>query len=239
MSGTRSILVVEDDPDLAFGLEFNLRHEGYEVAIASDGPAGLVRARAERPALVVLDVMLPGLDGFRVLERLRAEGLTMPVLMLTARAAEADKVRGLRGGADDYLTKPFGVMELVARVEALLRRSDGRTVNRPELAAGAERMRLGDVAVDLAARSVSRAGTPVDLAPLEFDLLCALLRRAGAVATRRELLREVWGYADSVVSRTVDAHVAMLRRKLEPDPLNPSFIVTVRKAGYRIAAAAP
>ena len=231
MSGR--ILIVEDDPDLAFGLEFNLRHEGFDVALAGDGPTGL--AMLEQPFdLLVLDVMLPTVDGFEVLERLRAAGRELPVLMLTARADEADKVRGLRSGADDYLTKPFGVMELVARVEALLRRAGGRAGRRAETPSGAV-VQIGDIAVDTRARSVSRAGAPVELAPLEFDLLAALVRRRGAVATRRELLAEVWGYADSVISRTVDAHVALLRRKLEPDPALPRYILTVRKTGYRLA----
>jgi len=231
MSGR--ILIVEDDPDLAFGLEFNLRHEGFDVALAADGPTGL--AMLEQPFdLLVLDVMLPAVDGFEVLQRLRAAGRELPVLMLTARADEADKVRGLRSGADDYLTKPFGVMELVARVEALLRRAGGRGGRRAETPSGAV-VQIGDIAVDTRARSVSRAGAPVELAPLEFDLLAALVRRRGAVATRRELLAEVWGYADSVISRTVDAHVALLRRKLEPDPALPRYILTVRKTGYRLA----
>jgi DNA-binding response OmpR family regulator len=226
------VLIIEDDPDLAFGLEFNLRHEGFDVATASDGATGLAML-AQGFDLLVLDVMLPDIDGFEVLQRLRAAGCALPVLMLTARADEADKVRGLRSGADDYLTKPFGVMELVARVEALLRRA-AQPPGRPEdPAAGV--VRIGEIAVDTRARSVSRAGAPVELAPLEFDLLAALVRRRGAVATRRELLAEVWGYADSVISRTVDAHVALLRRKLEPQPAMPRYILTVRKTGYRLA----
>ena len=228
----RRILIVEDDPDLAFGLEFNLRHEGYDVAVAADGPTGLAAALADPPDLSVLDVMLPGLDGFAVLERLRAAGLRMPVLMLTARADEGDKVRGLRSGADDYVTKPFGVMELVARIEALLRRAGSPPKGQPP---GADLLRVGDVAVDMRARRASRGGQPIGLAPLEFDLLAALARRQGGIASRRELLAEVWGYADSVFSRTVDAHVALLRRKLEPEPATPRYILTVRKAGYRLA----
>ncbi len=231
----RRILVVEDDPDLAFGLEFNLRHEGYDVALAADGPTGLAAATGEPPDLLVLDVMLPGLDGFGVLERLRTAGLDLPVLMLTARADEADKVRGLRSGADDYLTKPFGVMELVARVEALLRRAGGQAGGRA-VTTGDDVVCIGELAVDTRARTVSRGNVAVDLAPLEFDLLWALVRRRGAVATRRELLAEVWGYADSVISRTVDAHVALLRRKLEPEPAVPRYILTVRKTGYRLAS---
>ncbi|MGH7631044.1 MAG: response regulator transcription factor [Gemmatimonadales bacterium] len=234
MTGRR-ILVVEDDPDLAFGLEFNLRHEGYDVVLAADGPTGLAAATGDPPDLLVLDVMLPGLDGFGVLERLRASGLELPVLMLTARADEADKVRGLRSGADDYLTKPFGVMELVARVEALLRRAHGQGGGRA-VPTGEDVVCIGELAVDTRARTVSRGDVAVDLAPLEFDLLWALVRRRGAVATRRELLAEVWGYADSVISRTVDAHVALLRRKLEPEPAVPRYILTVRKTGYRLAS---
>jgi DNA-binding response OmpR family regulator len=235
------VLVVEDDPGLAFGLEFNLAHEGYAVTVAADGPAALERARVERPALIVLDVMLPGLDGFAVVAALRAEDLRMPVLMLTARGDEADRVRGLRTGADDYVTKPFGVMELLARVEALLRRvpagvpgqvDGGRVIARADGAV----LQCGELVLDATRRTVTRANAPVPLAPLEFELLRALLARRGAVASRLELLREVWGYADSVVSRTVDAHIALLRRKLEPDPLNPRHILTVRKAGYRIGA---
>jgi DNA-binding response OmpR family regulator len=226
------ILIVEDDPDLAFGLEFNLRHEGYDVALAVDGPTGLATALADPPDLGVLDVMLPGLDGFGVLERLRAAGLRMPVLMLTARADEGDKVRGLRSGADDYVTKPFGVMELVARIEALLRRAGSPAKGQPP---GGDLLRVGDVAVDMRARRASRGSQPIGLAPLEFDLLAALARRRGGIASRRELLAEVWGYADSVFSRTVDAHVALLRRKLEPQPAAPRYILTVRKAGYRLA----
>ena len=182
---------------------------------------------------MVLDVLLPGLDGFGVLERVRAAGRALPVLMLTARADEADTVRGLRSGADDYLTKPFGVMELVARVEALLRRAGSQAAgHRSE---GDPVVRLGEISVDPRTRTVSRAGRPVELAPLEFDLLAALMRRRGAAASRRELLAEVWGYADSVISRTVDAHVALLRRKLEPEPAVPRYILTVRKTGYRLA----
>jgi DNA-binding response OmpR family regulator len=165
----------------------------------------------------------------------------MPVLMLTARGDEADRVRGLRTGADDYVTKPFGVMELLARVEALLRRvpagvpgqvDGGRVIARADGAV----LQCGELVLDATRRTVTRANAPVPLAPLEFELLRALLARRGAVASRLELLREVWGYADSVVSRTVDAHIALLRRKLEPDPLNPRHILTVRKAGYRIGA---
>ncbi|MBA3560824.1 MAG: response regulator transcription factor [Gemmatimonadaceae bacterium] len=222
------ILVIEDNADLAFGLRNNLEIEGYEVRVAADGVSGLEEARSFGADLIILDLMLPGLDGYRVLKALRAEGMSAPVLILTARAEEADKVRGFRMGADDYVTKPFGVMELLARVEALLRRAG--TGNRESDLSE----RLGDVEIDRASRSVTRAKAPVELTPMEFDLLVALVRRRGAVASRIELLQEVWGYGTGVVSRTVDTHVAELRRKIEEDPARPKHILTVRKAGYRV-----
>ena len=224
------VLVVEDNADLAFGLRNNLEIEGYEVIVADDGPTGLTRAREGMPDLVILDLMLPGMDGYRVLRALRAEGFQRPVLILTARGEEADKVIGFRNGADDYVTKPFGVLELLARIEALLRRSTGAV--RAQASAAAER--FGDVEVDRSARTVTRQGVPVYLAPMEFELLLALLQRRGAVATRQELMREVWGHRAVVVSRTVDTHIAELRRKLEHDPAEPRHILTVRKAGYRL-----
>ncbi len=225
------ILVVEDNPDLAFGLRNNLEIEGYDVVLADDGPSGLTAARTAAPDLIILDLMLPGLDGYRVLRTLREEGRVTPVLILTARGEEADKVRGFRLGADDYVTKPFGVLELLARVQALLRRASLAPGAAPTLG---ERERFGDVEIDRAARCVTRGGEMIDLTPMEFDLLVALLKRRGAVATRHELLREVWGYHAAVVSRTVDTHVAELRRKLEENPAMPRYILTVRKAGYRL-----
>src|SRR6184192_751893 len=227
-SDTKRILVIEDNPDLAYGLRNNLEIEGYEVEVAKDGVKGLARARAARPDLVVLDLMLPGMDGFRVLRALRQDGQGMPVLILTARGEEADKVRGLRLGADDYVTKPFGVLELLARVEALLRRTA------PSGGGAAPPERFGAIEIIPASRTVLRDGHPVGLTPKEFDLLLALLQRRGAVATRMELLTEVWGYSAAVLSRTVDTHVAELRRKLEADPAAPRHILTVRKAGYRL-----
>ncbi len=218
------VLVVEDNADLAYGLRNNLEIEGYEVDVAADGEEGLARVRAARPDLVILDLMLPRLDGFRVLRAMRAEGLAMPVLILTARGEEADKVRGLKLGADDYVTKPFGVLELLARVEALLRRNTSSPIER-----------IGDVEIDRATRVVTRRGARVELAPKEFDLLVALADRRGAVATRLELMRNVWGWSDAVITRTIDTHVAELRRKLEDDPARPQLILTVRKVGYRLA----
>ncbi|MBA2565064.1 MAG: response regulator transcription factor [Gemmatimonadetes bacterium] len=227
------VLVVEDNADLAFGLRNNLEIEGYDVRVAADGNEGLARARDWRPDLVLLDLMLPGLDGFRVLRSIREDGATVPVLILTARGDEADKVRGLRLGADDYVTKPFGVLELLARVEALLRRTGNGAGGRRE---GPAVERFGGVEIDVASRTVLRDGRPASLAPMEFDLLLALVRRRGAVASRLELMKEVWGHQAAVLSRTVDTHVAELRRKLEDDPASPRHILTVRKAGYRLQA---
>jgi two-component system, OmpR family, alkaline phosphatase synthesis response regulator PhoP len=222
------ILIVEDNPDLAFGLRNNLEIEGYDVSVAEDGIAGLGRARMERPDLVILDLGLPGMDGYRVLRIMRDEGLAMPVLILSAEGEEANKVRGFRLGADDYVTKPFSLLELLARVEALLRRAvRGPAGNRVVYS-------FGDVVVEPDAKRVTQRGEPVVLAPREFALLLALVRRQGAVVTRGELMREVWGHRGLVLSRTVDTHIAELRRKLEPDPANPVYILTVRKTGYRV-----
>ena len=220
------ILIVEDNRNLAHGLRTNLEFEGHVAELADDGPSGLSLARNGAHDLIVLDLMLPGLDGFRVLETLRHEGVDTPVLVLTARGDETDKVRGLRNGADDYVTKPFALRELLARVGALLRRP--RAAPAP--------LGFGEVVVDPATRGVTRSGVPVPLRPKEYELLRALLRRAGRVATRSELLREVWGYQDCVVSRTLDTHVGELRRKLEDDPARPRHILTVRKTGYRLVS---
>jgi DNA-binding response OmpR family regulator len=225
------VLIVEDNHDLAFGLRNNLEIEGYAVDVADDGPSGLAAARRNPPDLVVLDLMLPGMDGYRVLRQLRDDGMTMPVLILTARGEEADKVRGFRFGADDYVTKPFGVLELLARIEALLRRS--RPASSHTGGRGLER--FGEIEVDAATRSVRRDGQEVPVTPMEFDLLVALLRRQGAVASRLELLKEVWGHSSAVLTRTVDTHIGELRRKLERDASTPRHILTVRKAGYRLA----
>jgi DNA-binding response OmpR family regulator len=226
----KRILVIEDNENLAYGIRNNLEIEGYDVTVAVDGESGLANARTMSPDLILLDLMLPDMDGFRVLRTLRQAGDRVPILILTARSIESDKVRGLKLGADDYVTKPFGIPELLARVEALLRRS--------QLAAVAPDVkpieRFGHIRVDARRRSVVRKGQTVQLTPKEFDLLTALLRRHGAVASRRELLREVWGYSSAVTTRTLDTHVAELRRKLEDNPSAPAHILTVWKAGYRL-----
>jgi DNA-binding response OmpR family regulator len=221
------ILVVEDSRDVAHGLRRNLEAAGHHVYVALTGRTGLETVRRAIPDLVVLDVLLPGLDGRDVLATLRDEGFAMPVLLLTALGEERDKVRGFDLGADDYVTKPFGLAELLARVRALLRRhaaaDDAATV-----------YRFGAIVLDTATRRVTRRGRDLPLRPKEYELLLALARRAGAVATRAELMTEVWGYAVDVVSRTLDTHVAMLRQKLERDVAHPRVVVTVRGIGYRL-----
>lgn len=226
------ILVVEDNADLAAGIEYNLGLEGYDVRIAGDGTAAVSVAREWHPQLILLDLMLPGMDGYKVLQTLRAEpdGASVPVIILSARGEEADKVRGFRLDADQYVTKPFSVLELIERIAALLRRAS-RTASPPE--AHADPIRFGDVEVDTQARVVIKGGEPCALTPKAYELLLALVRREGRVAARAELLKEVWGYGAFIMTRTVDSHIAELRKKLEDDPANPRHIVTVWKVGYR------
>ena len=224
------VLIVEDNRNLAAGLQTNLAVEGHVAEIASDGSAGLLRARTGLYDLVILDLMLPGLDGFRVLEELRRSDRATPVIVLTARGDEADKVHGLGLGADDYVTKPFGLRELLARVQTQLRRA--AIVREKGTDPAPVPVAFGTIQVDPATRRVYRAGQAVALRPKEYDLLTALLRRQNRVATRLELLQEVWGYHESVTSRTLDTHIGELRRKLEDDPGHPRWIITVRKAGY-------
>ena len=223
------VLVVEDNANLAFGLTRSLESEGYEVESAEDGVRGYEMARSTNPDLVVLDLMLPGMDGYTILKKLRAEGKDVPVLILTARGEEADKVFGFRLGAADYVTKPFSLSELLARVQAILRRAKGGDKRDGEAVE-----EFGDVSINTLARSVKRGEAEVALTPKEFDLLLALIRRRGAVASRLELLKEVWGHQAEVMTRTVDIHIAELRRKLEHDPSTPKHILTVWKAGYRL-----
>lgn len=218
---------MEDDHDLASGLQSNLEIEGYDVEVARDGRAGLERARQCDPDLLILDLMLPEIDGYEVLRTIRGEGIETPVLILTARGAAADKVRGFRHGADQYVTKPVDLLELLARVEALLHRAGGTDAGEGTVE------RFSDFEVDPAARTVTRFGEPISLTPKEFDLLLALIHRRGAVASRHELQRHVWGYGATIMSRTVDVHISELRRKLGEDASKPEHILTVQKAGYR------
>ena len=222
------ILIFEDNQDLAFGLRTNMEVQGYDVELATDGLQGLAIAERGSFHLIVLDLMLPKMDGIDVLRKLRKTDKSTPVLVLTAKGNEIDKVMGLRLGADDYVTKPFGLMELMARVEALLRRAamldnGDRSV-----------YQFGPVEVETESRRVSRDGQAIELTPKEYGLLLALIERDGAVASRIELMSEIWGHSSAVVSRTVDTHIAELRRKLEADPSKPRYIVTVRKTGYRL-----
>ena len=235
------ILVVEDNEELAFGLTTTLEIEGHEVVVATSGPEAIERAAAMLPDLILLDVMLPGFDGFRVLRTLREAGIDACVLMLTAKGQQEEKVRGLRLGADDYVTKPFGAMELLARVDALLRRAQSARAHAP---GGAPRanvrdpdaivVRIGATEIFPGRRLVRRHGEVVTLTPKSYDLLMALVAGGGVVVSRRDLLRNVWGYEDDVTTRTVDLHIAELRRKLEDDSGNPKHILTVFKVGYRL-----
>jgi DNA-binding response OmpR family regulator len=223
------VLIVEDDEAMAVALRDGFRYEGYEVIEARDGAAAL-RAAAEKAVdLIVLDVMLPKKSGLEVCRRLRADGSGVPILMLTARGQEIDKVVGLRTGADDYVTKPFSFMELMARVQALLRRVQGP-------AGGPETFRFGDVVVDFRSCEVTKGRRVIDLTPREFQLLKFFIEHRGQVFTRDQLLDAVWGYESIPVTRTVDTHVAKLRRGLEDDPADPRFIVTVHRVGYRFNA---
>jgi DNA-binding response OmpR family regulator len=228
------VLIVEDEPTLLETLEYNLIRQGYQVCSAADGLAALEVARQEQPDLIVLDVMLPGMDGFEVCRILRQE-MSVPILMLTARDEEVDKVVGLEVGADDYMTKPFSMRELLARVKALLRRV---RLIREEMVAengavGGDRLTFGDLTIDLARREVLRQGEPLQLKPKEYELLVFLARNRGIVLSRDLLLERVWGWDYGGGSRTVDVHVRWLREKVESEPGQPTRIVTVRGVGYR------
>ena len=221
------LLVVEDEPGIAFALEADLQSEGYEVTLATTGDEALRAARAETFDLVLLDVMLPGKDGFEVCRELRRSGFKAPILMLTAKAQEAEKVMGLELGADDYITKPFSPRELRARIKAALRRSAG---DAPEV------FRFGDAEVDFARCEVRRSGAAIELSALEFKLLTAFVRSRGRVLTREQLLDAAWGRDVSLNDRVVDNHIVSLRRKIEPDPAQPRFLVNIRGLGYRFDA---
>ena len=226
------VLVIEDSSDLAEGLRFNLELEGYSVKVAEDGNTGLAAAREWEPDLVILDLMLPGIDGYQVLRSMRADGRQTPVLILSARGEESDKVRGFQLDADQYVTKPFGLIELLERVKSLLRRTRARS-DLSENGAGVGHVTFGDVSIDPASRAVMRSGEAVSLTPKAYELMMALIKRKGAVATRVELLREVWDHRAIVLTRTVDSHMAELRKKLEHDPADPKHFITIWKVGYR------
>ncbi len=223
----RTILVIEDDPSITMGLELNLRAEGFQVILAHDGQEGLVKAREDGIDLVILDVMLPGLNGFEVLRALRRSGHNVPVLMLSARGAEIDKVMGLELGAEDYVTKPFGVAELMARVRAVLRRDAKARAPRDMV------FRAGVLEIDPATREVTRAGERVELTATEFDVLLCLIEAKGRVLSREQIQARVWGPDHHGTTRTVDNFLLQLRAKLEEDPTEPRHLVTVRGVGYR------
>jgi len=220
----KRILVVEDDPGIAFGLRVDLKTEGYDVELESDGESALQRAAKETFDLILLDVMLPGKDGFEVCRELRRGGSKTPIILLTAKAQEAEKVMGLELGADDYVTKPFSPRELRARVKAALRRTgeDESPI-----------YQFGGSEVDFARCELRRAGKPVELTALEFKLLAAFVRNRGRVLSREQLLDLVWGHGTFVTDRVVDNHVVTLRKKVEPEPSEPRYIVSVRGLGYR------
>jgi DNA-binding response OmpR family regulator len=226
------ILLVEDNRDYAATLKGNLEREGYEVSVAATGVDGLQQAKSYAPDLVILDLMLPTMSGFTVLQRFRDEGYNTPVLIMTARGTEEEKLRGFGLGADDYVVKPCGLLEILARVRALLKRSSpGGDVR--------SAVRVGDLSIDFSARIVRRGDAEIALRPKEFDLLAALVRHRGRVVSRAELLREVWGYAEGTQSRTVETHLAALRERLDDDLRSPRYIVTVRGAGYRLGEGRP
>jgi DNA-binding response OmpR family regulator len=230
MSAT--ILIVEDEFAVARGIQYALQQEGYQVAVAKSGEEGLEFATTQAPDLVVLDVRLPGVDGFEVLRRLRASGSKAPVLVLTARADEVDKVIGLELGADDYLTKPFGLRELMSRIKALLRRAYGDLSD----AAGGRVIRHGDLVIDLERRRVQRGDRRISLTPTEFEILRHLASRPGRVYTRSELLELLRDYeALDQDEKTINVHVSHLRDKIEDDPAAPAFVQTVRGVGYAFA----
>ena len=221
-----TVLIIEDDASLAHGLKDNFAFGGYHTLVAADGERGLALAVGAKPALIILDLMLPKMNGYEVCRRLRREGLEMPIIVLTAKTEESDVVLGLELGADDYVKKPFSIRELLARAEALLRR---RRQGEPE------QWTFGEHTLDVRARTLTRAGKPVEVSPKEFALLHFFLQRAGQALSREEILNHVWGYDVSVTPRSIDRFVATLRRKIERDPHQPQHILTAREFGYKFA----
>ena len=227
------VLLVEDDRTLLDVLKYNLTKEGHDVITACDGVEALNVARDKKPDLIVLDVMLPKLDGFEVCRILRRE-MTVPILMLTAKAGETDKVVGLELGADDYMTKPFSMREFLARIRAMLRRAEMmKMVESSAKETTPSIIKVGGLEIDFARHKVSQSGTTIDLSPKEFDLLAFLLKNREQVFSRDQLLEKVWGYDYAGDTRTVDVHIRWLRQKIEVDPANPRHLLTVRGIGYK------
>lgn len=222
----RKILIADDEPNLVATLKFNLEKEGYGVLTAEDGEQAVASVRQYHPDLLVLDLMLPRLSGMEVCRIVRRES-SLPIIMLTAKTDELDRVLGLEIGADDYVTKPFSIKELVARVRAQLRRASESPIQVSEV------LSAGEILLDAGKRQVTRSGLPVELRPKEFDLLHVLMRNRGRVLTRNQLLEAVWGYSAYGQTRTVDVHVGRVREHIEEDPAHPAHIITVRGVGYR------
>ena len=223
---SQKILIVEDEPDMVLGLKDNFEFEGYEVVTASDGAAGLERARNDKPDLVILDIMMPKLSGLEVCKTLRSEGFEAPIIMLTARGQEIDKVVGLELGADDYVTKPFSIRELLARVRAILRRTEGAKKR-------LSRYRFADVEMDFETYRAKKAGEALDMSPREFELIRYLIERKGETVSRDRLLEDVWGYESYPSTRTVDTHIAKLRAKIGDSGSEPRYILTIHGVGYK------
>ncbi len=223
------ILIVEDDPAMQSGLRDNLEIEGYDVETASDGAAGLESLSGSLYDLVILDVMLPKLSGFDVLKKARELGVRTPVIMLTAKGEEIDRVLGLELGADDYVSKPFGLRELLARVKAVLRRSEGKAGTAEDAV-----LTLGSLRIDFLTYNASRGGDAVEMTAKEFDVLKYLWRHKGETVSRDQLLQEVWEYNESISSRTVDNFILRLRQKIEQDPAHPKHIITMHGVGYKL-----
>ncbi|HKV06923.1 MAG TPA: response regulator transcription factor [Thermoanaerobaculia bacterium] len=224
------VLIVEDDEAMSVALRDGFEYEGYSVSVAKDGEAGLELATTATPDLILLDVMLPKMTGLDICKQLRGNGSAVPIIMLTARGQEIDKVLGLKLGADDYITKPFGFMELLARAEAVLRRS---TVSLQTAAAPPDVYRFGDVIIDFKRHEATKGGEPIDLSPREFQLLAYFIEHKGEIVTREKLLDAVWDYNAIPFTRTVDMHIAKLRKKVEDNPGDPKYVVTVHRLGYK------
>jgi DNA-binding response OmpR family regulator len=220
------ILIVEDEPSMVLGLRDNLEYEGYEVIAATDGEAGLQRALKDKPNLILLDVMLPKKGGLEVCRQLRSLGIESPIIMLTARGQEIDKVLGLEIGADDYVTKPFSINELLARVRAHLRRA-------AKLVSDIESYSFGDIKLDFKKYHASKNDVVLELSPREFEVMKYLIRHRGETITRDELLDKIWGYDNYPMTRTVDNHIARLRHKIEDVPNEPEYILTIHRVGYK------
>jgi DNA-binding response OmpR family regulator len=224
--GENRILIIEDEPDLLRGLELNIRAEGFEVLTASRGDSGMKCALSDQPDLVLLDVMLPGMSGFDVCRELRKNGFDAPIIMLTAKVEEVDRVVGLEIGADDYVTKPFGIRELLARIRVRLRRA-------PSTGTSNSKLRFGDVEIDFDKHEAMRRGSRVELTGKEFEVLRLLAEHRGEIVTRDQLLDEVWGYENYPTTRTVDNHILRLRQKLEVNPSDPRHILSIYGEGYK------